>query len=109
VTTVGHFDSADQGRRLSLLTASSGTKILAVRDFIIAASRLEEPSKMVCIISPHLAVGFTTNLGICFPPLLQRIRADAQHLLSIRKDIGDKFYKGVYLGERRWLLTSNIF
>lgn len=52
---------------------------------------------MVCITLPHLVVGFTTNLGTCFLPLLQRVRVDAQHLHSIRKNMGDKLYKGVDL------------
>ena len=52
---------------------------------------------MVCITLPHLVVGFTTNLGTCFLPLLQRVRVDAQHLHSIRKNMGVKLYKGVDL------------
>lgn len=62
--TVGHINGADQKGGLSLLTASSGTKILAEKDLIIAAGQLEESSNMVFILSPHLAVGFSRNPGI---------------------------------------------
>lgn len=78
--TGGHINGADHKRGHSLLTASSGTKILAEKDFIVAVSQLEEPLNMVFIISPHLAVGFSTNPEICFPRLLQRIRVGTQHL-----------------------------
>lgn len=59
-----------------MLTASSGTTISAEKDFTAAASQLEEPSNLVFILSRNLAVGFSTNPGICLPQLLQRIRVD---------------------------------